>query len=66
MNGGLIGKIDSSKINSIKTSDEIPEKIKIYIDMMTIPETEIIRVGSSMIKIQPFYSDIDVMNIVYK
>jgi len=66
MSGGLIGQIDIAKINSVKSSEEIPEMIKVYIDMMTIPETEIIRVGSSMIKIQPFYSDIDVMNIVHK
>ena len=34
--------------------------------MMTIPDTEIIRVGSSMNKIQPYYSDIEVMNVIHK
>jgi len=66
MHGGIIGSIDATKLDSIKTQDEIPVIIKQYINMMTIPSTEIIRVGSSMNKIQPFYSDIDVMNIIHK
>jgi hypothetical protein len=34
--------------------------------MITIPDTETIRVGSSMAKIQPYFSDVDIMNIIYK
>ena len=66
MKGGMIGHIDMSKIDSIKSQEEIPEMIQNYINMMTIPNTEIIRVGSSVNKIQPYYSDIDIMNIIYK
>ena len=66
MNGGLIGQIEANKINSLKTEDEIPYIIQKYIKLITIPDTEVIRVGSSMFKIQPFFSDIDVMNIVHK
>jgi len=66
MKGGLIGKINSDKLDSIKTHDEVPEIIKKYISMMTIPDTEIIRVGSSINKIKPYYSDVDIINIVYE
>jgi hypothetical protein len=66
MNGGVIGQIDTNKLDVIKTNDEIPEIIKNYVSMITIPDTEIIRVGSAMQKIQPFFSDVDVMNIVHK
>jgi hypothetical protein len=64
--GGMIGVIDKEKINSIKSDDEVPEIIKNYIKLITIPNTEVIRVGSSMMKIQPYFSDVDIMNIVQK
>ena len=63
---GLIGKIDTTQLDLIKSNDEIPEMIKKYVKMITIPDTEVIRVGSSMIKIQPYFSDVDVMNIIHK
>lgn len=63
---GLIGEIDINQLDSVKSDDEIPEIIKNYVKMITIPNTEIIRVGSSMAKIQPFFSDVDVMNIIFK
>ena len=64
--GGIIGQINSENVNAIKTDEEIPELIKKYVDMITIPNTDVIKVGSAMLKIQPYFSDIDVMNIVHK
>lgn len=66
MKGGLIGQIESDKIDTIKSDDEIPEIIKNYIKLITIPDTKVVRVGSAMLKIQPYFSDIDVMNIIHK
>ena len=64
--GGLIGKIDYKNLLNLKNEEETPEVIKKYIDIVTIPKTKIIRVGSSKMKIQKYYSDIDIMNIVSK
>lgn len=64
MKGGLIGHIPTNKLTAMKTNEEVPDAIKRYVRMITIPDTEVIRVGSSMLKIQPFYSDVDIMNIV--
>lgn len=64
--GGLIGQIEPEKIDTVKSDDEIPQQIKTYIKTITIPNTQVIRVGSSMLKIQPYFSDVDIMNIVYK
>jgi hypothetical protein len=64
LKGGLIGRIPESKLDEMKTDNEIPDEIKSYIKMITIKDTKVIRVGSSMNKIQPYYSDIDVMNII--
>lgn len=66
MNGGIIGIIPKDKLTEIKNDYSIPEKINKYVKLITIPNTKIIRVGSSMNKIQPYFSDIDVMNIVEK
>lgn len=66
MKGGLIGQIESDRIDAVKSEEEIPEIIKNYIKIITIPDTKVIRVGSAMLKIQPYFSDIDVMNIVHK
>jgi len=64
--GGLIGKIESLDLDLVKSEDEVPDIIKDYVKMITIPNTEVIRVGSSMNKIQPYFSDVDVMNIIYR
>jgi len=64
--GGVIGQIESDKIDIVKSDDEIPQLIKNYIKTITIPNTQVIRVGSSMLKIQPYFSDIDIMNIIHK
>jgi len=64
LKGGLIGRIPDNKLDEMKSDNEIPDEIKSYIKMITINDTKVIRVGSSMNKIQPYYSDIDVMNIV--
>lgn len=64
LEGGLIGVIPKEKLLETKDKYSVPEKINKYIKMITIPNTQIVRVGSSMNKIQPYFSDIDVMNIV--
>lgn len=66
MRGGIIGEIDDDKINAMKLDEEIPEIIKNYVKLITIPDSKVIRVGSAMLKIQPYFSDIDIMNIVHK
>lgn len=65
MKGGLIGQIDSKSINAMKSYDVIPKIIKNYIKIITISD-KVIRVGLAMLKIQPYFSDIDVINIVHK
>lgn len=64
MIGGLIGRIKPEKLISSKSKYEIPPQIKKYVDMMTVPNTLALRVGSSITKIQPYFSDVDVMNII--
>lgn len=66
MKGGIIGDIQKNRIDTLKSDEEIPEIIKNYIKIITIPDTQVIRVGSSMLKIQPYFSDVDLMNIVHK
>ena len=66
LKGGLLGVIPKSELKKVKQDYEIPTQIKEYIELMTIPNTKVIRVGSGALKIQPYFSDIDVMNIVYK
>lgn len=61
--GGLIS-VPESKINLKINNRAIPEKISYLVKQITIPNTNIIRVGSSINKIQPFFSDVDIMNIV--
>lgn len=61
---GGITDIPKNKINLKIDNLEIPSKIKFYINNITIPDTNIIQVGSSVNKIQPYFSDIDIMNIV--
>lgn len=62
--GGLIGNIKPSRLAETKIKQSIPQKLKKYINIITIPNTEIIRVGSSISKINPHYSDVDIMNII--
>jgi hypothetical protein len=66
MKGGIIGQIPINRLKEEKTNIEIPRQIKDYISMITVPDTEVVRVGSSVAKIQPYFSDVDVMNIVNK
>ena len=62
--GGLVGVIPIDKLSLSKKDSEIPIQIIEYIDLITIPNTKVIRVGSGSLKIQPYFSDIDVMNII--
>lgn len=63
---GGIGSIPEEKLIEVKPKYAMPEKVKFYVKLITIPNSQIVRVGSSMLKIQPYFSDIDIMNIVNK
>ena len=62
--GGLIYNIPPEKLFSEKQKYSIPLKLKKFIKLITIPNSNVVRVGSSISKIQPFFSDVDIMNIV--
>jgi len=70
--GGLIGEysinsnIPIEQLDSKISKHSIPDKLKKYVNLITIPNSIIIRVGSSMLKIQPYFSDVDIMNVVYQ
>lgn len=66
LEGGLIGDIPKDKLLETKEKYEIPSKINNYVKLITVPDSNIIRVGSSMNRIQPYFSDVDIMNIVEK
>ena len=66
MQGGLIGDIPCDKLDKSIDIKNLPDKIKEYINLITIPNTNIIPVGSGIAKIQRFPSDIDLMNIIEK
>ena len=66
LKGGLINNININDLSKQKENYMIPSKLKSYIDLITIENTNVIRVGSSSFKIQPFFSDVDIMNIIYK
>jgi len=62
--GGLIYDIPPEKLFSEKPKYSIPLKLKKYTKLITIPNSNVVRVGSSIAKIQPYFSDVDIMNIV--
>ena len=64
--GGIVGQIPKHKLAGLKIKRSIPQEINKYVNMITVPNSEIIRVGSSSGKIQPFFSDVDIMNIIEK
>jgi hypothetical protein len=64
--GGLINNISSENLLKQKLNYTIPTKLKKYKELITIPDTNVIQVGSSINKIQPYFSDIDLMNIIKK
>jgi len=66
LSGGLINHIDKTELARQKESFTVPQKLKEYIELITIKDSKIIRVGSSSFKIQPFFSDVDIMNIIEK
>jgi hypothetical protein len=66
LKGGIINKIEPHRLLDIRKKMSIPDKLESYIKMITIPKTKIIRVGSSINKIQPYFSDVDIMNIIDK
>jgi hypothetical protein len=66
LKGGLIGKPIVEKLNKTHPPYLIPDELNEYVRMITIPDTEVIRVGSSILAIQPYFSDVDIMNIVNK
>ena len=64
LKGGLINNINKQDLSKQKESYTVPSKLKEYIDLITIKDSNIVRVGSSSFKIQPFFSDVDIMNII--
>jgi hypothetical protein len=66
LSGGLINYIDKSELARQKEDFTVPHKLKEYISLITIKNSKVIRVGSSSFKIQPFFSDVDIMNIIEK
>jgi len=66
LKGGLINQIKTEDLAREKVNFSVPEKLKSYIDLITIKDSVIRRVGSSSFKIQPFFSDVDIMNIIEK
>ena len=64
--GGLIGNIPINKLDQVIKFENLPEQIKRCINLITIPNTNVIPVGSGTLRIQRFPSDVDIMNIVEK
>jgi hypothetical protein len=64
LEGGLIHRIPKNRLVEDKQTLSVPQKIKDYVKMITIPNTKTVRVGSSVLKIQPYFSDVDIMNVV--
>jgi len=66
LKGGLIGEIPKTKLDKIIEINNLPTEIQKYINIITIPNTKVIPVGSGVSKIQKFPSDFDIMNIIDK
>ena len=64
--GGLIGNIPINKLDQVIKFENLPERIKNCINLITIPNTHVIPVGSGTLRIQRFPSDVDIMNIIEK
>lgn len=62
--GGIIDNILINKLDEQLPTYAIPSKLKKLITLITIQNSEVIRVGSSILKIQPYFSDVDICNIV--
>jgi hypothetical protein len=67
MIGGL-HEINPDRLLDSIPSKYIPKELKKLIELITIkdPDSSIIRVGSASMKIQPYPSDVDIMNIISK
>ena len=64
--GGIIGDIPLNKLDQVIKTENLPDEIKRCINIMAIPNSHVIPVGSGTLRIQRFPSDVDVMNIVEK
>jgi hypothetical protein len=64
--GGIIGDIPLNKLDQVIKTENLPDEIKRCINIMAIPDSHVIPVGSGTLRIQRFPSDVDVMNIVEK
>ena len=64
--GGIVNEIPREQLTEKISNYDVPEAMQDYIDLITVPGTGIIPVGSSRLRIQKFFSDIDIMNIVQK
>ena len=63
--GGIINDIPIGQLTEKISDYDVPESIQRYINLITIKPL-VIPVGSSRLRIQKFFSDIDIMNIVQK
>ena len=63
---GIIGDIPLKKIDQVIKYENLPEEIQKNINLITIPKTHLIPVGSGTLKIQRYPSDVDIMNIIEK
>jgi hypothetical protein len=66
LKGGVIEIIPDNRLAEDKIPSSISVKKKEYIKLITIPDTDIKPLGSSIYKIQPYFSDIDINSIVEK
>jgi len=62
--GGLIGTIPMNNLAREKKPYSVPSKLKEYIKLITIKDSDVKRVGTSAFKIQPYFGDIDILNII--
>jgi hypothetical protein len=66
LKGGLINQIKTEDLPNTKESYTVPEKLKHYIELITIKNTKFYRLGTSSFKLQPYFGDIDINNVVEK
>jgi len=64
LSGGLINEINPCDLPKEKQPYTVPKKLKEYIKLITINDSIVKRVGTSTFKIQPYFGDIDILNII--
>jgi hypothetical protein len=66
LSGGLINEINPEDLAKEKKLYTVPTKLKEYIKLITIKDSDVKRVGTSAFKIQPYFGDVDILNIIDK